>query len=63
VCEGLGHLGIALSEARNADHASVISGDSSPTTVRVIHTDEELMIARSVSRVLGLEVASERERP
>jgi acetate kinase len=63
ICDGLGHLGIALSEARNAAHASVISADSSPTTVRVIHTDEELMIARSVSCVLGLGAASERVVP
>ena len=28
--------------------------DESPVTVRVIRTDEELMIARSVTRVLGL---------
>jgi acetate kinase len=59
ICDGLGHLGVALNEARNAAHASVISADSSPTTVRVIHTDEELMIARSVSRVLGFGAASE----
>jgi acetate kinase len=63
VCEGLGYLGVALSEARNAAHASVISLDSSPTAVRVIHTDEELMIARSVTRVLGLGSASERLVP
>jgi acetate kinase len=63
VCEGLGHLGVALSEARNAAHSSVISADSSPTTVRVIHTDEELMIARSVSRLLGLGATSERLGP
>jgi acetate kinase len=54
VCEGLGFLGIELNEARNAAHASVISTDASATVVRVIRTDEELMIARSVCRVLGL---------
>jgi acetate kinase len=32
----------------------VISADGSRVTVRVIPTNEELMIARSVSRVLGL---------
>jgi acetate kinase len=63
VCEGLGHLGIALSETRNAAHASVISTDASQTTVRVIHTDEELMIARSVSRVLGLGSTTEQAVP
>jgi len=32
----------------------VISKNSSRVTVRVIRTDEELMIARSASQVLGL---------
>jgi acetate kinase len=55
ICEGLGFLGIELSESRNAEAAGVISTDTSRATVRVIHTDEELMIARSASRVLGLD--------
>jgi acetate kinase len=54
ICEGLGFLGIELNEARNAAHAEVISTDASRVAVRVIPTDEELMIARSVWRVLGL---------
>jgi acetate kinase len=54
ICEGLGFLGIKLNVARNAENAAVISTDASPATVRVIRTDEELMIARSVCRVLGL---------
>jgi acetate kinase len=54
ICEGLGFLGIELNESRNAAHADVISTDASVATVRVIRTDEELMIARSVCRVLGL---------
>lgn len=54
ICEGLGFLGIELDEARNAAHAKVISTDASRATVRVIPTDEELMIARSVYRILGL---------
>src|SRR4029079_5568954 len=53
ICEGLGFLGIALDEDRNRVHAPVISTDASPVTVRVIRTNEELMIARSVSRLLG----------
>jgi len=48
ICEGLGFLGVELSEARNRESASEISAESSRVTVRVIHTDEELMIARSV---------------
>jgi acetate kinase len=54
ICEGLGFLGIELNEARNMDDASLISTDGGRVAVRVIRTDEELMIARSVSRVLGL---------
>jgi acetate kinase len=42
-----------LNEVRNAKNASLISTDGSRVTVRVIRTDEELMIARSVIRVLG----------
>ncbi len=52
ICEGLGFLGIDLDEARNADNAGVISAASSRATVRVIPTDEELMIARSVAELL-----------
>jgi acetate kinase len=54
VCEGLGFLGIELNEARNTENASLISTDGGRVAVRVIRTDEELMIARSVIRVLGL---------
>jgi len=54
ICEGLGFLGIILSESRNADSAGVISTDESRATVRVIPTDEDLMIARSVRDILGL---------
>ena len=53
ICEGLSFLGIELNEARNAENAAVISTDASRATVRVIRTDEELMIARSVCRILG----------
>ena len=53
ICDGLGFLGIELSAARNSKAAAVISTNSSRATVRVIRTDEELMIARSVCRTLG----------
>jgi len=52
ICDGLGFLGIALGESRNADTAGVISTDASRVTVRVIATDEDGMIARSVCRIL-----------
>jgi acetate kinase len=54
ICQGLNFLGIELNEARNAENAGVISNDGSWTAVRVIRTDEELMIASSVCRILGI---------
>ncbi|MGD1087943.1 MAG: acetate/propionate family kinase [Verrucomicrobiota bacterium] len=53
ICEGLGFLGIELNESCNAETAAVISTDASQATVRVIRTNEELMIARSVCLILG----------
>jgi acetate kinase len=52
ICDGLGFLGIEIEEKRNAASAGVISTDASRTTVRVIRTDEDLMIARSVRGIL-----------
>jgi acetate kinase len=54
ICEGLKFLGIELDKSRNAKTAAVISKNSSRVMVRVIRTDEEMMIARSVGRMLGL---------
>ena len=54
ICAGLEFLGIALDEARNASNALLISTDQGPVKVRVIHTDEELMIARAVARLTTL---------
>ncbi len=53
ICTGLGFLGIELSEERNVRNVSLISSDAGRVRVRVIRTDEELMIARSTLRVLG----------
>jgi len=52
VCDGFGFLGRALSESRTAETAQVISTNASRVTVRVISTDEDLRIARSVGRIL-----------
>ena len=54
ICGGLGFLGIELNQKRNAKNAALISPAAGRVKVRVIHTDEELMIARSVIRVLDL---------
>ncbi len=54
ICEGLGFLGIELDEIRNAATDAVISAVAGSVAVRVITTNEELMIARSVRRILRL---------
>jgi acetate kinase len=55
ICHGLGFLGIELDKKRNANNARLISADAGRVKVRVIPTDEGLMIAKSVSRVLELD--------
>jgi acetate kinase len=63
ICDGLGFLGLEIDNARNEDQAPVISTDSSRVVVRVIRTDEELMIARSVYRLLGLDAQTKEIQP
>ncbi len=54
ICQGLEFLGIELEEKHNAANAGVISASARRVSVRVIRTDEELMIAKTACRVLGL---------
>lgn len=58
-CGGLAFLGIEIDEKRNAGNEPVIS--SGRVVVRVMHTDEELMIAKSVSSVLALKIDRDNE--
>jgi acetate kinase len=55
ICDGLGFLGIELDEMRNAANEGVVSAAASRVAIRVIHTDEELMIAKALRSVLGLD--------
>ncbi len=57
ICKDLDFLGIELNSLQNRCNAPVISQVLAPVKVRVIHTNEELMIARSVTRLLNLTVA------
>ena len=54
ICAGLEFLGIELDEKRNAINEGMISTATSRVAVRVMRTDEELMIATLVCRVLSL---------
>ena len=59
ICDGLGFLGVELDEERNAANEGVVSAVAGRAVVRVIRTDEELMIAKIACRVLGLGIPEE----
>jgi acetate kinase len=59
ICDGLGFLGIQLEDKRNTANKGVISTTVGGVTVRVIHTDEEQMIAHSVWHILTRANASQ----
>lgn len=52
IARGLEHLGVSLDEGRNDTGAAIISTETSRCTVRVLHTDEQSIIARETLRVL-----------
>lgn len=52
ICEGLEFLGVEIDGAANSANRNIISRPGSPVTVRVIKTDEELMIARHTYRLV-----------
>jgi acetate kinase len=54
ICEGMGFFGIELDDRLNSANAGVISAAGGRVAVRVIRTDEEAVIARSVCDVLQL---------
>lgn len=53
ICRGLEFIGVELDSAANARNAGVISRAGSGCTVRVVQTDEDLMIARHTRRLVG----------
>jgi acetate kinase len=46
ICQGLDFLGVKIEASRNTGGRDVISADDSRVTVRIIPTDEEIVIAR-----------------
>jgi acetate kinase len=53
ICEPLSFLGIELDAARNAGHAAIISAEAARVVVRVIATDEAMMMAREAQALLN----------
>jgi acetate kinase len=54
ICAGLKFLGVELVEEKNAINGDVISIATGAVSVRVIRTDEQFMIAKSVIRILAI---------
>ncbi|HEY1190967.1 MAG TPA: acetate/propionate family kinase [Gemmata sp.] len=52
ICSGLSFFGVQLATEANATGAAVISSQIAPVVVRVIRTNEEVMIARTVQRLV-----------
>jgi acetate kinase len=59
ICDGMGHLGLVLDQPANQAGAPVISAAGSPASVRVIQTNEELMIARHTISCIGSGIGGE----
>ncbi|HUZ61019.1 MAG TPA: acetate/propionate family kinase [Hanamia sp.] len=53
ICDGLEFLGIELCEIKNMNNEAIISAEKSRVIVRVITTNEEVMIAKLVNNVLN----------
>jgi len=52
ICRGLEHLGVALDDAANDAHADVVSAPGAGCVVRVVRTDEDLVIARHTAALV-----------
>ena len=53
ICDGLEFLGLELCEIKNMNNESIISTTASKVTVRVIKTNEELIMAKLVTDVMA----------
>ena len=59
ICAGLEFIGVEVNEENNEINADSISTKTGRVAVRVIHTDEGIVIANSVCRVLGIAMEKE----
>jgi acetate kinase len=61
ICDGLEFLGIQLEKQLNKKNEQIISNKQSKVIVRVIPTNEELMMAKMISNLLGFQTERENE--
>jgi acetate kinase len=62
ICQGLEQFGVRLDATRNDAHEEIVSAADSGVTVRVIVTNEDLMIARHSRALLKRELANVQSR-
>jgi acetate kinase len=62
ICQGLEFLGIDMDEKANMSNDAIISKDKGRAIVRVIHTDEELMIAKTVYKITSPDISVEKRK-
>jgi acetate kinase len=61
ICSGLEFMGLVMDSAANQADAPVISTQNSQTQIRVMKTNEELVIARHAARLVGRSKPAEEE--
>jgi len=54
ICDGLGFLGISVDEEKNITNSTVIAHERGRVEIRIMKTNEELMIARHTMNVLEM---------
>ncbi|WP_232831463.1 acetate/propionate family kinase [Pseudogemmobacter bohemicus] len=54
VCERLGWMGIEIDHGKNAENATILSSEFSRTTVMIVNTREDLVIARAARSAAGI---------
>ncbi|MDT8853639.1 acetate/propionate family kinase [Paracoccaceae bacterium Fryx2] len=54
ICERLGWMGIEIDHGRNAASATVVSSEFARTTVMIVPTHEDLVIARAARAAVGI---------
>jgi acetate kinase len=52
ICQNLAFLGIHVDPQRNSANATIISPEKNTVSVRVMKTDEDLMVARHTNRLI-----------
>jgi acetate kinase len=62
ICDDLSYLGVSIDQTKNATHDPIISKSGNRVTVRVMKTNEELLIARHTDRILNVEYRMENKR-